>query len=126
MALIKCPECGKEISDTAHTCPNCGFEVRNIISSKSPISGFEKDSGTTHALENNRYLVIAIISLVVFVVAWYYKASHGVAIASAEVDYAAVRYVSTTMIIGRICTIIEPISIISAIIFGILAFLRRK
>lgn len=24
MALIKCPECGKEISDTATTCPHCG------------------------------------------------------------------------------------------------------
>lgn len=24
MALIKCPECGKEISDKAATCPNCG------------------------------------------------------------------------------------------------------
>ena len=24
MALIKCPECGKEISDRATACPNCG------------------------------------------------------------------------------------------------------
>ncbi len=24
MALIKCPECGKEISTLASTCPNCG------------------------------------------------------------------------------------------------------
>lgn len=24
MALIKCPECGKEISDKASSCPNCG------------------------------------------------------------------------------------------------------
>lgn len=24
MALIKCPECGKEISDEAKICPNCG------------------------------------------------------------------------------------------------------
>ena len=24
MALIKCPECGREISDTAPSCPNCG------------------------------------------------------------------------------------------------------
>ncbi|MCI8306553.1 MAG: zinc ribbon domain-containing protein [Lachnospiraceae bacterium] len=28
MALIKCPECGKEISDTASSCPNCGFSIR--------------------------------------------------------------------------------------------------
>lgn len=40
MALIKCPECGKEISDKAKTCPNCGSpvssgqpEVRSVSSS---------------------------------------------------------------------------------------------
>lgn len=28
MALIKCPECGKEISDTAKSCPNCGYSLK--------------------------------------------------------------------------------------------------
>ena len=28
MALIKCSECGKEISDKAKVCPHCGFENR--------------------------------------------------------------------------------------------------
>lgn len=28
MALIKCPECGKEISDKAAICPNCGATVK--------------------------------------------------------------------------------------------------
>lgn len=27
MALIKCPECGKEISDKAKVCPNCGIPM---------------------------------------------------------------------------------------------------
>ena len=27
MALIKCPECGREISDKAFACPNCGSPV---------------------------------------------------------------------------------------------------
>lgn len=27
MALIKCPECGKEISDKAKTCPHCGVPI---------------------------------------------------------------------------------------------------
>ena len=31
MALIKCPECGKEgVSDTAIACPNCGFAIREF------------------------------------------------------------------------------------------------
>lgn len=34
MALINCPECGKEISDMAKNCPNCGYclskrEIKN-------------------------------------------------------------------------------------------------
>lgn len=38
MALIKCPECGKEISDFAETCPNCGFPIKssNISYSNMP------------------------------------------------------------------------------------------
>ena len=28
MALVKCPECGKEVSDTANACPNCGYGVK--------------------------------------------------------------------------------------------------
>lgn len=27
MALMNCPECGKEISASACTCPNCGFSI---------------------------------------------------------------------------------------------------
>lgn len=27
MALMKCPECGKEISDKAMLCPNCGYPI---------------------------------------------------------------------------------------------------
>jgi uncharacterized membrane protein YvbJ len=27
MALIKCPECGKEISDQAIKCPKCGCPI---------------------------------------------------------------------------------------------------
>lgn len=29
MALIKCKECGKEISDKASKCPNCGCKIHN-------------------------------------------------------------------------------------------------
>ncbi|MCM1236767.1 MAG: TM2 domain-containing protein [Ruminococcus flavefaciens] len=27
MALIKCPECGREISDRARSCPSCGYAI---------------------------------------------------------------------------------------------------
>lgn len=29
MSMIKCPECGKDISDKAKQCPNCGYELNN-------------------------------------------------------------------------------------------------
>lgn len=30
MALFKCPECGKEISDKASSCPGCGYPINRI------------------------------------------------------------------------------------------------
>jgi len=30
MSLIKCPECGKEISEKAESCPNCGMPLSKI------------------------------------------------------------------------------------------------
>lgn len=30
MALIKCPECGKEMSDMAESCPQCGMPINEI------------------------------------------------------------------------------------------------
>jgi len=37
MALVKCPECGKEISDTAKSCPNCGYVFKKKGTSKTII-----------------------------------------------------------------------------------------
>ena len=37
MALIKCPECGKEISDKASRCPKCGYPIE-IIKKESYIN----------------------------------------------------------------------------------------
>lgn len=35
MALIICPECGKEISDSAKTCPGCGYPVKSKTNNKN-------------------------------------------------------------------------------------------
>lgn len=39
MALIKCPECGKEISDQAKSCPGCGKILKKTIGLKMIIIG---------------------------------------------------------------------------------------
>ncbi len=31
MALVKCLECGKEISDKANVCPNCGYPLSEMM-----------------------------------------------------------------------------------------------
>lgn len=38
MALIKCPECGKDVSSKAPGCPNCGHPIRPAKQGKSQTS----------------------------------------------------------------------------------------
>ena len=40
MALVKCPECGKEISDSALACPHCGCPS-DIIKEKIELKKIE-------------------------------------------------------------------------------------
>ena len=35
MSLIKCPECGHDVSDKARTCPHCGYELRPSAAEKA-------------------------------------------------------------------------------------------
>ena len=41
MALIKCPECGKEISDQAEFCPHCGYPIKKK-NDHAPLSNEQK------------------------------------------------------------------------------------
>lgn len=40
MSLIKCPECNKEISDKAKSCPNCGCPININTKYKVIITGY--------------------------------------------------------------------------------------
>lgn len=45
MALMNCPECGKEISDQAISCPHCGYPLQSdttvvVIKKRTPGRGF--------------------------------------------------------------------------------------
>lgn len=31
MAIIQCPECGKEVSNSAKNCPNCGYPISESV-----------------------------------------------------------------------------------------------
>lgn len=65
MGLIKCPECGKEISDKAEMCVNCGFPIKNYLKEKGERSDYlqpeNKEIETVQKesfMENNKNTVI--------------------------------------------------------------------
>lgn len=59
MALIKCPECGKEVSEKAKTCVNCGYPIEEYLieiidkekKSVCPLCGSEIKSDEDYCLE---------------------------------------------------------------------------
>lgn len=65
MGLIKCPECGKEISDKADVCIGCGFPIKNYLKEKGERSDYlqpeNKEIETVQKdsfMENNKNTVI--------------------------------------------------------------------
>ena len=58
MALLKCPECGKDVSDKAAACPQCGCPVLEMCINKEAkeeqleqdAEEFEKEEKTTDTI----------------------------------------------------------------------------
>lgn len=44
MALINCPECNREVSDKADTCPNCGLGVAKYIERQNKILKIQEEA----------------------------------------------------------------------------------
>lgn len=72
MALIKCPECGKEISDQADFCPNCGYGFEGKKRKKAHANN-GRDKTSTGMILNT----IATISWIVLI-AYIFLALGGV------------------------------------------------
>lgn len=56
MALIKCSECGREISDKADMCPNCGYPIKNIKNKNNSI------------IKKKNYVIGFIFLAIIFIV----------------------------------------------------------
>ena len=73
MALIKCPECGKEVSDTAKVCIHCGFELSKnqglSEKGKNTINNLKNKFGKKKLICFGIVLAIIILALIVFVFA---------------------------------------------------------
>ena len=85
MALIRCPECGKEISDKASSCPNCGCPISGLEGLVELSKQKEKEIEQVHS-ENKRTvigIIIAVLVIASIIGIVYYK--------STEVDRARER-----------------------------------
>ncbi len=77
MALVSCPECGKQVSSTAIACPKCGYAVREHFNNTNeqehqPITETSKDSNiyveknkTTKKVNKKSVLIISAVLVVV-------------------------------------------------------------
>lgn len=64
MALITCPECGKEISDKAKVCPNCGAPTPSAIKKK------ENTKTAARTVAIRIFLLIMTVAVIAAAV-WY-------------------------------------------------------
>ena len=53
MALVKCPECGREVSDQADACPQCGHPIARTEGASSP-GGAQTMERTSKALKKQQ------------------------------------------------------------------------
>ena len=51
MALIKCPECGKDVSDKAVACIHCGYPIEETLEQKSSVNTVTQDVNTNQQSE---------------------------------------------------------------------------
>lgn len=62
MAMINCPECNKEISDQAISCPYCGYVLKKEPEiRRTQLSSIKKNTGAGIA-----YLVVGLLILILF------------------------------------------------------------
>lgn len=66
MAMIRCPECKKvKVSDTATSCPNCGFNVAKYMETYKPptMEDVKREARGT--------LMTLIICIILFVILYF-------------------------------------------------------
>lgn len=59
MAIIKCPECGQQMSDNAKTCPHCGYNIKKHFTKHNNTNG-----------NKYVYIVIIVTLCIIGLIAW--------------------------------------------------------
>ena len=81
MTLIKCPECGRALSDQAAACPQCAYPLNQTPHSRRPLYVTEKTGKTWKQLRAFGWLLVSVGVLVLFA-SWAGDHSRGEAAAS--------------------------------------------
>jgi membrane protein YdbS with pleckstrin-like domain len=82
MALINCPECGKQVSAAAPTCPGCGFPVAEKLNRQTDAASSSDPAAKSELLLEVRpswwnyfWLLFFFWLIVPFIIAWCRRAS---------------------------------------------------
>ena len=105
MALIKCPDCGKDISDSARQGPNCGFELKKEEPSITYVE--VRNKPVAHKVGMIMLLITYIFSLItwVYIVIKMPSAGDGqLAIAGMQFQYIGVLISAVGIILAAIAT----------------------
>ena len=84
MALIKCPECGREnVSDSAKACPGCGFQInehfhkqddKNSINNESVVNKNNSNTNSNNSNDDAKkvIIIVCILGAVIWCL-WYFS-----------------------------------------------------
>ena len=73
MALIKCPDCGKEVSDRAANCIHCGYPLAMQESNVSPNENYQTtplkvNKSKQRKLSKGAKVIVAILAVIVLTI----------------------------------------------------------
>ncbi len=71
MAMIKCPECGRDVSDRAEKCIHCGYPLGGAARQDGPAGAVMDDNGSAAAVPAKNNILRSIIGLVIIAVISY-------------------------------------------------------
>lgn len=78
MALIKCPECKKKISDQCDNCPHCGYPIQDYIQQQHSVSPSEESAQQKKASKKTGLIIGIAVAVVVTVASAIILWSQGV------------------------------------------------